>query len=395
MNDNDDKTLERFFKNRPLLKFLGIKMKKGLSSMDLFYLLKEFSILLNCRLTKVYNTPNNGFDFHFHSGKGKNILRVIIPNFIFISKHKAEYPEKPSGFCLSLRKHMEGLILKKIEQKNFERIVELLFEGRGKKKIIIVELFSKGNIILCSGDYEIVNVLETQIWKERALKKNETYNYPKQNFNFLEINENKLSNLIENSDKENLVKILAIDLGLGGVFAEEICLLSKIDKGRKKDITEKEISSLMNAINEMINKEMKANIVYKDNEIININPFEIEGYKDFRKEYSDSFNRLIDENIRNILKIEKKSPYKKKIEEMENIIKNQKSKIEEMGGKIKENQDKAELIYTNYNLIDNILSSVKEEMRRKSLKEIKEKLKGHKLIKELIEKDKKIIIEIQ
>ena len=170
--------------------------------MDLFYLLKEFSILLNCRLTKVYNTPNNGFDFHFHSGKGKNILRVIIPNFIFISKHKAEYPEKPSGFCLSLRKHMEGLILKKIEQKNFERIVELLFEGRGEKKIIIVELFSKGNIILCSGDYEIVNVLETQIWKERALKKNETYNYPKQNFNFLEINENKL--ILEAVDSDSI-----------------------------------------------------------------------------------------------------------------------------------------------------------------------------------------------
>jgi len=61
---------------------------------------------------------------------------------------------------------------------------------------------------------------------------------------------------------------------------------------------------------------------------------------------------------------------------------------------IKTNNERAEIFYTNYNLIQNIITELKKAREKYSWKEIKEKLKGHKTIKDINEKEGKIILEI-
>jgi predicted ribosome quality control (RQC) complex YloA/Tae2 family protein len=39
-------------------------------------------------------------------------------------------------------------------------------------------LFSKGNVILTDSEFEIIAVLERQIWKERTVKPGEKYIFP-------------------------------------------------------------------------------------------------------------------------------------------------------------------------------------------------------------------------
>jgi len=61
---------------------------------------------------------------------------------------------------------------------------------------------------------------------------------------------------------------------------------------------------------------------------------------------------------------------------------------------IKTNNERAEIFYTNYNLIQNIITELKKARKKYSWKEIKEKLKDHKIIKDINEKEGKITIEI-
>jgi len=84
----------------------------------------------------------------------------------------------------------------------------------------------------------------------------------------------------------------------------------------------------------------------------------------------------------------------KNVEEMERIIAEQRQKIKGLEDAEKENKRKAEIIYEKYSLIKEVIEQIKQARKRYSWQEIKEKLKGHKLIKEINEKEKKIILEL-
>ena len=60
-----------------------------------------------------------------------------------------------------------------------------------------------------------------------------------------------------------------------------------------------------------------------------------------------------------------------------------------------ENQRKGELLYENYQVVKDILDELNIAKKKYSWKEIKEKLKGHKLVKQINEKDQEVVIEIE
>ncbi len=84
--------------------------------------------------------------------------------------------------------------------------------------------------------------------------------------------------------------------------------------------------------------------------------------------------------------------YKKELDKLNKIINEQKKQIERMQTSIKVNNQRAELLYTNYKLIQDIITELKKAREKDSWQEIKEKLKGHKLIKDINEKEGKIIL---
>ena len=90
----------------------------------------------------------------------------------------------------------------------------------------------------------------------------------------------------------------------------------------------------------------------------------------------------------------KKSPKQKQIEKLQSIIEQQKEKIKELEENELKVREKAELIYTHYKLVEEILTEIKKASEKYSWNEIKEKLKGHKIIKEINLKDKQIRIEV-
>jgi predicted ribosome quality control (RQC) complex YloA/Tae2 family protein len=369
-------------------------MKTQISFLEIKYLVDEFKELIGSKVDSITNSDENEISIQFFiSGQGKKILRIL-PNFIYLATTK-KLQEKLSGFCMNLRKNLINSRLRKIIQFDSERVIEFFFETKKEKFILIAELFSKGNIILCNEDYTILSVLESQKWKDRELKVKLKYHFPPQKLNFFKLEKEKLSKLFDN-DKP-FVKKLASDLGLGSVYAEEICLLSGIDK-EKIRLDKDDIKKIIYAIDNIIKNKTDACIVYDKEKIKDIVPFHLMHYDGYKTKDFDNYNSALDFFLSNNLLVSNENKkfevYSKKIDKVEKIIRKQEEKIKEIESSIDENEKKASAIYNNYALVKEINEEIQKALKKYSWEEIKQKLKDHKIIKEVNSKDKKIILEI-
>ena len=217
-------------------------MKSQISSIDLHYLIEEFQILKDARIDKIYHPRKEELLLQFHViGKGKTLLRIISGKFLFLSENKESYGQ-PSGFCMFLRKYLGSARLREITQIGSERVALLKFTTKERNYHLYIELFGKGNILLCDENNIIINALEQKIWADRLIKKGEEYSYPKKEYDLFRINKQEFKSLLD-SDKE-LVYKLAKGLGLGGTYSEELCILANIDKKKKTTIRVRDRFSL-------------------------------------------------------------------------------------------------------------------------------------------------------
>ena len=72
----------------------------------------------------------------------------------------------------------------------------------------------------------------------------------------------------------------------------------------------------------------------------------------------------------------------------------QAERVMELGKAAAEMQSKGEAIYQNYQLVKEILEEIKKAKKKYSWKEIKERVKGHRVVKGLKEKEGKVIVDI-
>lgn len=376
-------------------------MKKEISSLELYYLIKELKVIEGSKIDRIYNSKDNLKELLISchiTGKGKTLLKILLPGIIFLDNTK-DSSGTPTGFGMMLRKYLEGGRIRSLEQKDFERVITIDIETKMDSELItyhlIIELFGKGNIIFCDNNFKILNILEEQKWKNRTLKRQETYIYPKSQTNILTIQEKKFIEQLKSSNKESIVKALAITFNLGGTYAEELCYMTGIEKSENvKTINDKKYSELYKNIKLLTNKEMQANASSE-----NIFPFILESYKTNEEKKYDTFSDAIRDNYDKLMHIESKNDLNKQIEKIQNILSEQNKLLEEYEQEYFINQKKGEIIYEKYQEIDNILKTIKEARKKYSWKEIKQKLnenpKFQKTLKDIDEKNNSIIIDIE
>jgi predicted ribosome quality control (RQC) complex YloA/Tae2 family protein len=385
-------------------------MKTEIASLELHYLLKDFQALVGAKVEQIYQVGRDEFIFQLHlPGVGKRFIRIMLGRFIYLASDKGAVPEKPPGFCLYLRKKLKNARLKSTTQIGFERIVEIIFENKELRFKLVVEIFGKGNLIICDDKGIILSVLEQKQWKDRTVKPREQYIYPDKGVDVLSLASEQFINILKASDKENIVKSLAIDFGLGGVYAEEVCFLAKVDKTIKPfQLSEKELLSLHHSLNSLLSKDLskeKAMIIYTDEkkqEIKDIVPFSLNFYSAFQTQEFVSFNSALDSvltsksssRLAEKSKAAEKADKNKEFDKLNRIISEQELRISGLEKSEQENQRKAELIYENYSLVNQIIKEFSELRKTISLAELQEKFKGHKIIKQLDTKTGEITIEL-
>ncbi len=111
-----------------------------------------------------------------------------------------------------------------------------------------MEIFAKGNVILLDGERKIIMPLKSSRMKDRDVLRGEIYEYPQSQLNPLTLTEEELARLFTASDKD-LVRTLATQTNIGGMYAEEVCLIAGIDKNRvAKSLVGSEVHLLLNGI---------------------------------------------------------------------------------------------------------------------------------------------------
>lgn len=360
--------------------------KTSISSLELSALISELQFLVHGKISQVYHPEEKELILQVHvPNQGKQLLKIISGKWLCLTKKPADNPTKPSGFCMQMRKHLDNIIIKKIQQKDTERIVILELE-REEKYYFLIELFSKGNIILADKDYKIIGLLEKQSWQSRELRVGEKYQFPPSSLNWKELSAEEMLKVFHKSQKKNLATSLATEIGLGGVYAEELSKMAGIDKNKlPQEITPTENKKLFSALKHFIKQiqEPRGHIYTEQ-----IAPLALSDQTPLKE--TPTYNEAIDSlNV-----YQKKSPYEKKIKSLLAMIESQQEAIKTQEFNIAENTQKGQLIYENYQKLLPLLEFVKEQRKSKDWKDVEIELKKLKKIKKVDLKNKKVVVEL-
>lgn len=147
--------------------------------------------LLYGKIDKIYQPEKQELLIHIHTKKGKKQLYACVnperPG-LYISEENFTNPPSPGGFCMLLRKLLQGGRIMKISQVDFERIVEIELETRDEmrfstnKKLVFEIMGKHSNIILVdtvTGKVnECIKKIPQDLSRVRPLYPGILYTYP-------------------------------------------------------------------------------------------------------------------------------------------------------------------------------------------------------------------------
>jgi len=365
-------------------------MKLQLYGLDVSYILKELEILKTGKVVKIIQPSKSSFIFRFFTKQGNRVLHLNIPKALYLSD-KTTIVEKVPQFCQALRNHFINTILLDIEQRGLERILIFTFKTKDGIKKIILELFSRGNLIVCEEDYTILLPLSSQIWKHRAVKKGATYIFPAEKQNPFILNKQEFSALIRSSNKENIVKALAIECSLGGRYAEEICSLAHIDKDAKQTkLSQTQLDSLFNHMMSLQDRPLKPQLVYEGDALVDVTPFKLTIHDTTKA--TKTYSVAIEQGLG--AQEQFSSKFEKKIAQTKKILRSLEKNINLLEQRSVTNKQKAELLYEHYEEIMKILTFINEKKKEIPLQKLQKTLKEHPIVKEIIPKKQGIVVDL-
>jgi predicted ribosome quality control (RQC) complex YloA/Tae2 family protein len=339
-------------------------MKEEMSSVDVFAVVGELQFLLDAKLEKVYQHTPDEIRMRLQEFKtGKYDLIAEAGRRLHLSSHARESPKLPPAFAMILRKYMMGGRITAIRQRGFDRIVEIEVLRAGEKTILVVEIFARGNVVLLDADRKIIMPLKSIKMKDRDVLRGEVYEYPASQLNPLTLTESELAALFRESDKD-LVRTLATQTNMGGMYVEEACQIAGIDKNRPaKSLVESEIRVLLNGIRTLLKPlaegMLRPHIVRKDGKNVDVLPVELKRYDGFEKVFFETFNKALDEyyGAMTISEIKAAATEKKveKLGPLERRLKQQEDAIAKFEKDEADNVRKGEIIYADYQQVEDIV----------------------------------------
>lgn len=317
-----------------------------LTSLDLSYLIRELQLLVGARLEKIYQSDEvlKRFVLRFKGvTAGKRDLLIEPPGAIHLTMKDVGFPDHPPAFCMFLRKHIQDCVLIKVEQVGVERAVIFSFKTKDGIKLLAVELFSKGNVILCNESLNIISALENQAWSNRTVRGGVKYELPVSN-DVRHMSESDFEKIVSSS---NRVKSLAVECGLGGVYAEEAIARARVPK--EGHLSARQVSDLLAVLHGFFDEPLRPGL-----QCGRAVPFEFVSLScDFVP--ADSFSAALDSIHVTSSAIVKENPA---ILRAKSIISDQESRRVKLEREARESVHAAELLYSRYAELDAWWSAV-------------------------------------
>lgn len=378
----------------------------AIAAVELKFLAEEFRLLEGAWLDSVYDVETalekatgREIALKFSKSEGKSFLVCLSPSIIFLSQSKPRQSEAQTAFCSLLRRHLDNARLVSVSQLGSERILELVFSSKSR---LIIELFSKGNIIMVDEKGVILGAAEHQAWKDRTIRPGFAYLPPPASAGFGSIASSQFSNLVLSSEKDSVVKALAVDLGLSGVYAEEVCASSGIDHLKKpSSLSEKELQSLFSSLQGLLQRKPEPVALLDDKgNIMEVFPFPVAAAEVPGRQlrHFNSFNDAVAaySAVHPLLlpgRNFESTGHQRKIRELEIAIGQQEAMINSMSAAVAGNTRAAGLIYEHYMDVRQVLDDYNRLRKSFTPEQLREYFKGNKKVISIDEKTGTITVE--
>ncbi|ELZ77354.1 NFACT family protein [Haloferax larsenii] len=354
--------------------------KRELTSVDLAALVTELNRYEGAKVDKAYLYGDDLLRLKmrdFDRGRLELLVEVgdIKRAHLAAQEHVPDAPGRPPNFAMMLRNRLSGADFAGVEQYDFDRILTFTFERGDENTKIVVELFGQGNISVLDETGEVVRSLETVRLKSRTVAPGSQYEYPASRLDPLSVSRDALGRNMDESDTD-IVRTLATQLNLGGLYAEELCTRAGVDKTLDiSDATEEDYDAVFDAIVDLREQvragEFDPRLYLDDDEnVVDVTPFPLREHQNdgLDEEAYDSFNEALDEYFFRLdLTADEQQDvgsnrpdFEAQIAKQERIIEQQEGAIEGFDERAAAERERAELLYANYDLVDDVLSTVRD-----------------------------------
>ncbi|AUX07855.1 fibronectin-binding A domain protein [Halalkaliarchaeum desulfuricum] len=364
--------------------------KQELSSIDLAALVTELHRYEGAKVDKAYLYGDDLLRLKlrdFDRGRVELLAEVGEIKRVHVSdpERVADAPGRPPNFAKMLRNRIAGADLAAVEQYEFDRILVFEFEREDQDTTLVVELFGEGNIAALDENGEVIGSLETLRLKSRTVAPGVQYEYPSSRLNPLTVGFDRFSRRMDESDSD-VVRTLATQLNLGGLYAEEVCARAGIEKTTPIEEADDELyRAVYDALSQLRERLSSGEFdprVYlepasddgdeetaeENGRVVDVTPFPLEERESqsLKSEPYDSFNAALDSYFHRLELTEESDgdagddgpELEEEIARKRRIIDQQKGAIEGFEEDANRKRRRAELLYENYDLVDEVLSTV-------------------------------------
>ncbi|MES3517728.1 MAG: ribosome rescue protein RqcH [Natronomonas sp.] len=348
--------------------------KRELSSVDLAALLVELREYEGMVLDKAYLYPDDMLRLKcrdFDRGRVELLIEIRDPKRVHISNPERvpDAPERPPNFAKMIRNRMAGGTFVGVEQYGFDRILTFEFERDDATTLLVVELFGDGNVAVCNEDREVIGCLDTVRLRSRTVAAGSQYGYPDFRFDPFDADFEAFRAKMAESDTD-LVRTLATQLNFGGLYGEELCRRAGVEKTLDIEAaTDDHYEAIFGAIERLWTPIQEGNLdprLYEDDgSVVDATPIPLEEHEAAGLSATDveTFNGALDIYFDRLEADETDSTtdrpdFEAEIAKHERIIEQQEGAIENFEKQAAAERRKAELLYANYDLVDEIITTV-------------------------------------
>jgi len=229
-----------------------------LSGIELHYLVNKISpkVSSGYYVSDFSSITKNSILLKLHHPAEPDIMLIVSTKGIWFTNKKYRQIEE-NQFVKVLSREIERAKISSVSQPGSERIFFLYFVNRDNKvRKLIVEIFGKGNIILCDESMEIIWILNPIEVRHRTLRTGSEYVLPpKRGEDVLQISlesMKKIASLQPNNTE--VVKWLGNCTSLPRKYLEEILLQSAINTKYVNILSDNDIEIIYEKTREITNK---------------------------------------------------------------------------------------------------------------------------------------------
>jgi predicted ribosome quality control (RQC) complex YloA/Tae2 family protein len=203
------------------------------------------------------------------------------------------------------------------------------------------------------------------------------------------------------SEKDSIVKSLAVDLGLSGTYAEELCSAAALDKAKApSSLSQSELAALFSSLQRLLSmKPSPVAILDGSGRVAEVFPFPTAETAAVKTKSFSSFNEAVEAlavgQLESSFSSSRESPSLRRIRELEIAIGQQQSTIAGMEKAANEATAAAEAIYVHYQGVKGILDDYNALRKTFSPEQLREYFKPNKFVKNIDEKTGTIALEIE